>query len=200
MTLEVADGTDRRAPCETGAWQHRRRGTLTARNRWWHRRNRWLDINRTGVPSHGHRFRQPATTCCRLEMPSQSLLQLRAVILHPTPNRGVVDVETTLLQQLLNIAQRERIARIPSDRTKDETGFGLPPFEDRRSAYHFAIVSPHQPATPKVASHPFGLPSGIVLASPFFQRYSFAASGSVRRLRVGVSFVISGFMSSAYAE
>jgi hypothetical protein len=37
-------------------------------------------------------------------MRSQSLLQLRAVILHPTPNRGAVDVETTLLQQFLNIA------------------------------------------------------------------------------------------------
>src|ERR1017187_3954857 len=34
---------------------------------------------------------------CRLEMPSQSLLQLRAVILHPAPDRCVVDVETTLL-------------------------------------------------------------------------------------------------------
>src|ERR1017187_932465 len=46
-------------------------------------------------------------------MPSQSLLQLGAVILHPAPDRGVVDIETTLLQQLLNIAQRKRIAKIP---------------------------------------------------------------------------------------
>jgi len=53
----------------------------------------------------------------------------------------VVDVETTLRQQLLNIAQRERIAKIPPDRTKDDAGFGLPLFEDRRSGYHFAIVS-----------------------------------------------------------
>src|ERR1039457_3505408 len=40
---------------------------------------------------------------CRLEMLSQSLLQLRAVILHPAPDRGVIDIETTLLQPLLNI-------------------------------------------------------------------------------------------------
>src|SRR6516225_1328753 len=66
-------------------------------------------------------------------MPSQSLLQLRAVILHPAPNCGVVDVETTLLQQLVNIAQRQRIAKIPPDRTKDDAGFGLPPFEGCRS-------------------------------------------------------------------
>jgi hypothetical protein len=46
-------------------------------------------------------------------MPSQSLLHLRAVILHPAPDRCVIDIEATLLQQLLNIAQRKRIAKIP---------------------------------------------------------------------------------------
>src|SRR5271169_6780772 len=90
----------------------------------------------------------------RLEMPSQSLLQLRAVILHPAPDRCVIDMETALLQQLLNIAQRKRIAKIPPDCTEYEAGFGLPPFEDRRSGSHFAIPSRHQPATLKVATHP----------------------------------------------
>jgi hypothetical protein len=66
----------------------------------------------------------------------------------------VDDVETTLLQQLLNIAQRQRIAKTPPDRTKYEAGFGLPPFEDRGSGYHFGILSRHQPATLKVATHP----------------------------------------------
>jgi hypothetical protein len=87
-------------------------------------------------------------------MPSQSLLQLRAVILHPAPDRGVVDMETALLQQFLNIAQRKRIVKIPPDSTKYEAGFGLPPFEDRGSGYHFAILSRHQPAALKVATHP----------------------------------------------
>ena len=36
----------------------------------------------------------------------------------PAPDRCVVDIETTLLQQLLNIAQRKRIAKIPPDRTE----------------------------------------------------------------------------------
>jgi hypothetical protein len=66
----------------------------------------------------------------------------------------VIDIETTLLQQFLNIAQRKRIAKIPADGTKDDAGFGLPPLEDRRSGYHFAIVSLHQSATSKVATHP----------------------------------------------
>ena len=63
-------------------------------------------------------FVHPPRLVCRLKMPSQSLLQLRAVTLHPAPDRCVIDVETTLLQQLLNIAQRKRIAKIPPDRTK----------------------------------------------------------------------------------
>src|ERR1019366_1623103 len=76
------------------------------------------------------------------------------VILHPAPDRCVVDVETALLQQLLNIAQRKRIAKIPPHRTKYEAGFGLPPVEDRGSGYHFTILSRHQPAVLKVATHP----------------------------------------------
>jgi hypothetical protein len=62
----------------------------------------------------------------------------------------VIDLETTLLQQSLNIAQRKRIAKIPPDRTKYEIRFGLSPFEDRGSGYHSAILSHHQPATRKL--------------------------------------------------
>src|SRR5664280_649552 len=87
-------------------------------------------------------------------MLSLSLLQLRTVILPPAPDRCVINIETALLQQLLNIAQRQRIAKIPPDRTKYETGFGLPPFEDRGSGSHFAILSRHRPAALKVATHP----------------------------------------------
>ena len=73
-------------------------------------------------------------------------LQLGAVILHPAPDGCVIDVETTLLQKFLHIAQRKRIAKIPQDRTKYEIRFGLSPFEDPGSGYHFAIRSHHQPA------------------------------------------------------
>jgi hypothetical protein len=48
------------------------------------------------------------------------------------------------------VCWRERIAKIPPDGTKDDAGFGLPPFEDRRSGSHFAILSRHQPATLKL--------------------------------------------------
>jgi hypothetical protein len=80
-------------------------------------------------------------------MLSQSLLQLWAVILHLAPDRCEIDLETTLLQQFLNIAQRKRIAKIPPDCTEYEAGFGLSPFEDHGLGYHLAILSHHQPAT-----------------------------------------------------
>src|SRR5215469_6883567 len=98
------------------------------------------------------RLRSPLRTYCRGSRSCKSApdqcwsLDVEDGILHPAPDRYVIDSEATLLQQLLNIAQRERIAKIPPDRTKDDAGFGLPPFEDRRSGYHLAIVSRHQPA------------------------------------------------------
>jgi hypothetical protein len=73
----------------------------------------------------------------------------------------VIDLETTLLQQFLNIAQRKRIAKIPPDFTKYEAGFGLSPFEDRGSEYHLAILSHHQPTTLNVATHPWDVNSSV---------------------------------------
>jgi hypothetical protein len=74
----------------------------------------------------------------------------------------MIDIETALLQQFLNIAQRKRIAKIPPDRTKYEAGLGLPPFEDRGSGYHFAILPRHQPATLKFATHPSHEPRATI--------------------------------------
>src|ERR1035441_6478047 len=122
---------------------------------------------------------------CRLEMLSQSLLQLRAVILHPAPDRCVIDIEATLLQQFLNIAQRKRIAKIPPDRTEYEAGFGLPPFEDRGSGSPLAIPSRHQPAALKVATHPISLP--IVTAEDACVMINNVGSQGPNRLLAGTS-------------
>jgi hypothetical protein len=75
-------------------------------------------------------------------------------------------METALFQQFLNIAQRQRIAKIPPYRTNYETGFGLTPFEDRGSGYHFAILSRHQPAALIVATHPLTIATGGDEAGP----------------------------------
>jgi hypothetical protein len=59
------------------------------------------------------------------------------VVLDPTPQEWI--------ELLGNVLQRQ----LP----KDDAGFGLPPFEDCGSGYHFAL-SRHHPATLKVATHP----------------------------------------------
>ena len=65
-------------------------------------------------------------------MPTESLVQFRAVALNPAPNGGMVRFQAALNQQFLDIAERERTPQIPTDRTQNEYGLGLPPLEDRR--------------------------------------------------------------------
>ncbi len=55
----------------------------------------------------------------------------------------------------VRVAQRERIAKIPPDRTKYDVGFGLLPFKGRGWGYHFAILSHHQ------ASHTEGCNTSV---------------------------------------
>src|SRR5664279_921367 len=75
-----------------------------------------------------------------------------------------------LFQQLLNIAQRKRRAKLPPGRTEYEAGCSLRPFEDCGSGYYFAILPRHQPATLKVATHPSqGFKSVLGVAVPLFK-------------------------------
>src|ERR1019366_2239236 len=65
------------------------------------------------------------------------------------------------------------------DCTKYEAGFGLPPFEDRGSGSHLAILSRHQPAARKLQHIPHGqqyvASSGLLLAVRSTPRKDFAA-------------------------
>src|SRR6202166_803767 len=56
----------------------------------------------------------------RLELPAQSLFQFGTVTLHPTPDRRVIRRQTALGEQLFDIAQRERVAKIPAHGTKNQ--------------------------------------------------------------------------------
>jgi len=71
-----------------------------------------------------------------LEMPPHPLFQFRAIALHPTPHRRVIGFQAALLQEHFDIAQRQRVSKVPTNGTKNECGFGLPPFEDRWSGCH----------------------------------------------------------------
>ena len=49
-----------------------------------------------------------------LEMTAQPLLQFGAVALDPAPDAAVVGLQTTLAEQLFDIAERERLPEIPA--------------------------------------------------------------------------------------
>src|SRR5215469_10999832 len=90
----------------------------------------------------------------RLEMTAQPLFQFGTVTLHPTPDRRVIRLQAALGEQLFDIAQRERISKIPAHSTKNQLWRGLPPLEDCRSGcvLHGLFRLPTTPT--KVATHP----------------------------------------------
>ena len=55
-------------------------------------------------------------------MPPQAPFQFRAIPLHPTPHRRVIGFQATFLRELFDIAQRQRVSKIPTDCTKNECG------------------------------------------------------------------------------
>src|SRR5450631_632808 len=68
----------------------------------------------------------------------------------------MIGLQAAFLQQLLNIPERQRISKMPADRTENERRFCLPPLEDRRSRSHFTILSRCQPGPTEVATQPTG--------------------------------------------
>src|ERR1017187_3173027 len=71
----------------------------------------------------------------------------------------------------------------PVDRTEYEAGFGLPPFEDRGSGFHLAILSRHQPAALKVATHPSQLELTCSAVYLFIAARTICNNGASMKLR-----------------
>src|SRR6266852_5551712 len=68
-------------------------------------------------------------------MAAQPLFQFGTVALNPAPDRRMVGFQTALGEQFFDIAERERMPKIPADCAENEFGRRLPPLEDRRSRY-----------------------------------------------------------------
>ena len=68
-----------------------------------------------------------------LEMTAQPLLQFGTVALDPAPDCRVVRFQAALAEQLFDIAERERIPKVPAHGAQNQLGLGLPPLKDRRS-------------------------------------------------------------------
>ena len=67
------------------------------------------------------------------EMTAQPRLQFRTVALDPAPDCRVVCLQAALAEQLFDIAERERVPKVPAHGAKNQLGLGLSPLEDRRS-------------------------------------------------------------------
>src|ERR1700730_6425481 len=65
----------------------------------------------------------------------------------------MIGFQAAFVQQLLNVPQRQRISKIPADRTENERRFCLPPLEDRQSRSHFTILSRCQPVGLRKLQH-----------------------------------------------
>src|ERR1019366_7831079 len=87
-------------------------------------------------------------------MTAQPLLPFGTVTLNPTPDRRVIHLQTAFGEQLFDIAERQRVPKIPAHGTKNQLRRRLPPLEDYRSGYvlHDLFRLPAAPA--KVATHP----------------------------------------------
>src|ERR1019366_3314953 len=98
----------------------------------------------------------------RFEMTAQPLVQFGAVTLNPAPDGGVIRLQTALGEQFFDIAQRERVAKIPAYGAQNQLRVRLPPLEDCRSGcvVHGLCRLTANPA--KVATHPSGLLLSII--------------------------------------
>ena len=68
-----------------------------------------------------------------LEMTAQPLLQFGTVALDSAPDCRVVRFQAALAEQFFDMAERERVPKVPTHSAKNQFGLGLSPLEDRRS-------------------------------------------------------------------
>src|SRR5438128_1403145 len=61
-----------------------------------------------------------------------SLLEFRCIVLNPSPDRRVVDLQAAFDQQLLDITIRKGVAKVPANGAKNDLGGEVSPLEDRR--------------------------------------------------------------------
>jgi hypothetical protein len=65
----------------------------------------------------------------RFEMGSAALLQFWCIVLHPTIDRCMIDVQAPLEHHLFQISVAERIPEVPADTEQNDLGLEVAPFE-----------------------------------------------------------------------
>src|SRR5207253_2386613 len=90
----------------------------------------------------------------RLQMRSSPLLEFRCIVLNPTPDRRMVDLQASFDQQLLDITIRKGVAKVPANGTKNDLGCEVPPLEDLRSLQFSHDLSSVAVRSRVLATHP----------------------------------------------
>src|SRR5450756_1081246 len=97
-------------------------------------------------------------------MTAQPLLEFGTVTLNPTLDRRVIHLQTAFGEQLFDVAERERVAKIPAHGTQNQLRCRLPPLEDCRSSCVLHGLFRLPPA--KVATHPAERVATITINRP----------------------------------
>src|SRR5205085_9483566 len=87
-----------------------------------------------------------------------SLLKFRCIVLNPSPDRRMVDLQASFDQQLLDITIRKGVAKVPANGTKNDLGCEVPPLEDLRSLQFSHDLSSVAVRSRVLATHPYNLP------------------------------------------
>src|SRR5262249_60599229 len=87
----------------------------------------------------------PPGTVGGLEFAAAPMVEFRRVPLYPPPNGRVVDRQAALAHKFLDVTIREGIPQVPSDRTYDDHGFEVSPFEQGRPGFAHRTSLPEPP-------------------------------------------------------
>ena len=87
-------------------------------------------------------------------MTAQPLFQCGTVTLHPTPDRRVIHLQTALSEQFFDLAQGERVPKIPAHDTKNQLWCRLRHLKIVGRIACFTVLSGYQLSPPKLQHIP----------------------------------------------
>ena len=113
------------------AWQQRHGASERAENQSCRLSSPPLYINRSTCQQREGSLIHPPRYVRVPQFASTTPTEFRSIILDPAPNRNVIYMHIPLCHDLLEIAQAQRISKIPSNAPDDDFGFEMSTLEQR---------------------------------------------------------------------
>src|SRR5258708_40138088 len=130
---------------------------------------------------------------CRFEMRTTTLLQLWRILLDPTEDRGVVNMQASFQHHLFQIAVAESITQIPADAQHNHLRLKVTPFEKGLHCHSSSFLFLAHP-TRRVLflQHNLGIRNSVIVpahyknwsASPASQRSNHSSREAATYLRM----------------